>query len=309
MDDQKVEPIRAPDRITAPKSFPEPGQSSGHFTMAQYLDTLIRRKWLIVSTVLLLVGGAGAYSWWATPMYEALSLVEIQPASASSSEANQVLAMVVEPGRALQTQIELIKSKAVLDPAAKDLRIKEPFELEESLSVKLLTGTQIVEIRVKHPDRDRASEWANAVADSYIDFRRNRVREVTFAVSENIDQRIQAAKAGLDQINRQLRENPTGPSVEPERQSLMAQLNALQADLITRLTALEIRLAELPDPEHLSRGSGVKISAAETPEDPISPDVKANLAWGAILGVALGVALALTVEGMSGRMSETRAAL
>lgn len=132
--------------------------------LREYLKILKRRKWLIAGTLFLVVAATALVSWRMTPIYRGVARVEVQPVSSTTSETSQILESLVDPSRRLQTQVELIRSKSVLEYAAKSLKLPSVEELEDALEVELIRDTQIVEIRIDHPRPEEASAWANAVA-------------------------------------------------------------------------------------------------------------------------------------------------
>lgn len=255
------------------------------------LNVLARRRWIVVATFIMVVGGTGLVTWRLTPVYESTARVEVQPTSSSSSEASKVLESLVDPTRGLQTQVELVRSQAVLELAAKELGLPSTDELGRGLSVELLEDTQIVEIRVQHERPDEARDWANSIADAYITFRRERALETSLLASEAISRDIETVKARITEIDAQSEHPAKAISLKAERERAVAQLNALEA-----------QLQVLPDADAVRRGGGTIISAAETPTVPVHPRKALNLAVAAVLGAILGLALAFLAENLDDRM-------
>lgn len=257
-----------------------------------YLKILSRRKWLVLATFLVVVASTALVTWRLTPIYESVARVEVQPTSSSPSETSRVLESLVDPTRGLQTQVELVKSQAVLAVAARKLGIASTDDLEDSLAVELLPDTQIVEITVEHESPNEASDWANAVANAYITFRRDRALDTSLSASEAIVRDIEGVKDRITEIDtRAQADPPTATSLRAERDRAVAQLNALEA-----------QLQVLPDAEAVRRGGGTIVSAAKTPTDPVRPRKALNLALAAIMGTLLGLAVAFTAENLDDRI-------
>jgi polysaccharide biosynthesis transport protein len=255
------------------------------------LKLLARRRWLIVATFLVVVFSTGLVTWRLTPIYESTARVEVQPTSSSSSEASRILESLVDPTRGLQTQVELVKSQAVLGLAAEDLGLPSTDELEKSLSVELLKDTQIVEIRVQHERPDESRDWANAIANAYITFRRERALETSLSASQAIARDIEVVKTRITEIDAQSQSPATATSARAERERAVAQLNALEA-----------QLQVLPDAEAVRRGGGTIVSAAETPTVPVRPRRALNLTVAIVVGAILGLALAFLAENLDDRI-------
>jgi capsular exopolysaccharide synthesis family protein len=255
------------------------------------LKVLLRRRWVVVLTFIVVVAITGLITWRLTPIYESTAMVEVQPTSSSSSEASRVLESLVDPTRGLQTQVELVKSNAVLKLAAKELGLASILELRKSLSVELLENTQIVEIRVQHERPDEARDWANEIASSYIKFRRERALETSLFAGESIARDVEAVKSRITEIDTQSEDPARTAPLKAERERAVAQLNALEA-----------QLQVLPDAEAVRRGGGTVISEAETPTVPVRPRMGLNLAVAMVIGVILGLALAFLAENLDDRM-------
>ena len=257
-----------------------------------YLKIVSRRKWLITSTFLAVVVSTALVTWQLTPIYEGVARVEVQPTSSSPSEATKVLESLVDPTRGLQTQVELVQSQKVLSLAARELGLPSTDELQENLEVELIPDTQIVEIRVQHERPGEASDWANAVANAYITFRRDRALETSLSASEAIVRDIEAVKDRITEIDVRAEQDPsTQTTLRSDRDRAVAQLNALEA-----------QLQVLPDAEAVRRGGGTIVSAAETPTEAIRPNKTLNLALAAIMGALLSLGMAFVAENLDDRM-------
>jgi polysaccharide biosynthesis transport protein len=156
------------------------------------LKILRRRLRWIVAIPVAILAVAAIVNWRLTPVYQATSRVEVLP-STSSQSGQSALENLIDPRSALQTQVELIKSPLVLEPAAKELGIEDSTALAKDLSVQLLQGTQIVEIRVEHRDAREARNYANSIANAYVEFRRTRAQETSLAASEAIARQMEGA--------------------------------------------------------------------------------------------------------------------
>ncbi len=257
-----------------------------------YLKILSRRRWLMLATVLAVVASTALVSWRLRPIYEGVARVEVQPTSSSSGEASRVLESLVDPTRGLQTQVELVRSQAVLRLAAKELGLPSTDDLQKSLAATLLQDTQIVEIRVEHERPEEASDWANAVANAYITFRRERALETSLSASEAIARDIESVKSRITEMDLKAQQDPQAAALlKSERDRSVAQLNALEA-----------QLQVLPDAEAVQRGGGTIISAAETPTVPVRPRKMLNLAIAMVVGVLLALGMAFLAENLDDRM-------
>lgn len=244
-----------------------------------YLQALKRRAWLIMAVFLTVVITATLASLRMTPIYEAQTRIEVQALSASNNES-AILESLFDAGARMQTQVELMKSKAVLSKAAKTLGISATRPIERALDVKLVPDTQIIEITVEHERPEEASDWANAVANAYLDLRRERAIDQIAKSSEAITRRItelDAKIAAQDKVLGDLEGAAQG--AKQERSILQAEVETLQAQMsapqpaaspgqsqpsnrrtIDRIRQLNVRIAQLDSQiaDYESGGSGPK---------------------------------------------------
>lgn len=260
-------------------------ESEQAIDLRYYLKVLQRRRWLIVAALLAVVAATALVTWRLTPIYEGSAKVEIRPASTSSDGASALLESL-DPTRRLETEAELIRSRAVLGLAATELGLPSTEDLEESVSVRLLPDTQIVEITVDHERPDEARDWANAVASSYIDFRRERALEDSLAARQEVSDDVANAEQRLADIDEQIADSPQ------DSQSLRSTRDRI----LSELAVLEAQLRDLPEQRELLRGGGTIISEAQTPTEPVRPRKALNLMLAVVLGTMLGLGLAFLAE-------------
>lgn len=249
-----------------------------------------RRQILICLVVAIVVAVTAVVTWRMRPVYQATARVEVLAHSTSAS-GQPSLENFIDPRNALQTQVELIKSQLVLEAAASTLGLESATPLRNSLSAQLLEGTQIVEIRAQNTVPEEAREFANAIANSYLEFRRERAQETSAAASEAIGRQIQQLREKIALIEASGEAEIPGSPARIERDSLIAQLGGLEG-----------QFRNLPDAEILNRGGGTIISEAGTPEAPIRPRKAMNMGLALMVGLVLGVGAAFLAEAMDDRI-------
>jgi capsular exopolysaccharide synthesis family protein len=251
-----------------------------------YWEIVKRRRWLVIGPTVACFIGAFAISTQITPIYEGITRVEILPVVSGNSQGG-VLEKLLDPTWA-RTQVEVIESDLVLDRAAGSLGGDVTAErIGEVLQVELVPETQIVDISIQHPSPLEAAEWANTVAASFIDYRRESAIESTQNVTAQIARQIQAVDEDLSQLG-------NGADVAAQRSNLQA-----------KRTALELQLLQIPDNEGLSQGGGNVMSAADIPEDPIRPNLPVNLATALALGVIIGLGAAFLMDNLDDHLKTT----
>lgn len=244
--------------------------------LREYLHILRRRRWIMLGVFVTVVATAVLGSLRTTPIYRSETRVEVQPViSGASSDMVQFLETLFDRGRGLDTQVELIRSEAVLKQAAKNLGLPSPAELESALGVELVGETSILKIWVEHERPEEARDWAAAVAQAYIEFRRQRAIDQVLLASEDISRRIEQVKASIAEKDVVLADlEGAAEAARDERDRLTAELAGLDArvrapgpspapasrSLINKIQQTRLRIAELDRQiqDYETGGSGPK---------------------------------------------------
>lgn len=260
-----------------------PMDESGGRMLRQYLQ-VIRRRWIVIVAIVV-VTSASAYvvSLRMTPMYQADAQVNVTPFTSASSQSN-ILNMLTDPSAALQTDVTLIQSAAVLGPAAKLVGLASAAPLTSAVGAKVLAGTQIIDVSAVSPVPAHARNWANAVAAAFINFQRDQAIGQVTAASQDISQRLASLKA-------QMAAAGSSPASAAAISGLSSQIDTLQGELDS-----------LPGASSIVSGGGVVIAQATLPTVAVSPKKKQNVLLGAVVGLLLAVGLVLLIEALDDRL-------
>lgn len=148
-----------------------------------YLDFFRRRFWLLALGPLLAALAAYAVSRSLTPIYDATATIFVNQTQVPGVvQYNDVLASE----RLTNTYAELVERRALLDEAAKRLSITLDEEsLRKKVNVSTVRDTQLLRIRVADADPMLASQFANALAQVFIDDNASQLgRPGTLSVAE-----------------------------------------------------------------------------------------------------------------------------
>jgi capsular polysaccharide biosynthesis protein len=248
-----------------------------------------------VALVLLLVvlgAVAGACAAWLRPVsYSSSAHVLVNPtegnAYAPSGRNDELVS--------LETEAQLVRSDDVLDNAAAQTDADDSgTELESGLQVTVPTNTQIIEVTFTSSDPDAAQATAQAIADAYLEVRRERAEELVAERVESIDDQTQEV---LDNLRRATEASQRGSDENRAFQGRLA--DALSGELVslrTQRTALEstpLQPGSIYSPATEPTGESLTLTAA-------------LVAGGALLGLLLGLALALLREHRLGLVRSER---
>ena len=264
------------------------GDVTSDLDLRDYARVLRRRRGVILTSLILVTAAAMAVTFVQQPAYEAVVKVVLQPRATgsifdSSSRAG------ADPTRAARTEIEVIESRPVRVAVQRSLGLPGPLRV----SAEPVEGTDVIAIRARDADADRAAAIADAVAREYKELRQRQVLDELLAGTEAIKARVAALQQRIDAARASTQQGPA-PSggevvgtraVDPVLQTLLDQ----QAMLSQRLDEAQVEAA-------LRAGGPQVIAPATVPSSPVEPQPRRNAALALSAGLLLGIGLALVVD-------------
>lgn len=179
-----------------------------------------------------------------------------------------------DPDRQAATNIELVSLKAVADRTAEDLRTHNLSGQDVSEKIDIGGGGQSDIATVEATDTSPvfAAKLANSFAENYVEFRRDADRA-----------KVEGAQK---LVREELSQLPPKQEAGDEGHALRKQVSAL-----TTLKALQTGNAEL-------------VQRADVPTSPASPKTVRNMVFGGVLGLLLGIGLAMLFERLDRRVRD-----
>jgi capsular exopolysaccharide synthesis family protein len=246
----------------------------------EYWALLRPRAWIIVVITLVSVGAATAYSMKVEPTYVARAEMLVNPlptATVGTVPATSFTSL-------MKTEASIATSVPVAKEAAENASIDvKADELIDRVTATPTTDTEILVIEATGRSGTQARRIANAIAEAYLDFRRQAVVDRMLTASEAVEDQIDEIEQSIEETNEQLAESVD----EAETATLSGRVSALQG----QITFLREKLVESTPVGTLDVGQVIR--PAETPEQPESPQPLRNglLALGAGLFAGIGIAL------------------
>jgi capsular exopolysaccharide synthesis family protein len=242
------------------------GDTGAHRTLQDYTAILRERMWYIVVAFILTMIAVTAYTFTQTPLYESMATVEIFRRNPNVMNVQQVMDSEVRSAEDLNTQVNILKSTAIVQRVANRLtadeqaklfapyikkqaegdRKPDPAEiLEGNRDILLQRLSLIVGIKYQHPNRELAARIANLFADEYINHTAKARVEESLKAVEELEERANEQRKKVDDMARGLqayREKNNLVSLDQRKDISTETLKAL--NLAVTQSGVELQAAE-----------------------------------------------------------------
>ncbi len=254
--------------------------------LTDYVGVLRRRWWIIVGMALVGIAASVAYVVVAPKSYTATAGVEVNPTAVNNTQQQ---AGAAKTDVNMDNEAQLAQSATVATIAAKLLHSPlTPTSLSNHVSVVVPPNSQLLEISCSASSAADAARCANAFAAAYL---QNRTANATSQINSELAQLNIEAKSLLSQIAAlKIKVNnlpPNDPSAAGD--------SALSAEDTAKLHTVASQEATLQAGLGSSAASYVATKAIPPPK-PSSPSKKLVLPSGTIVGLLLGLMIAVVVD-------------
>lgn len=251
--------------------------------LRQYIALLRRWLWLLVLATVLAGGAAYLVSRQMTPVYEASTTVLIREASNSVNASDYQ--SIITSERLASTYAEMMKNTPILEAVREQVDPSMSVRrLRQSISVRPIRDTQLIEIDVEDTNPQRTANVANILVDVFSE-RNQEIQSARFASSK------ESLKSQLDGMERQIQDTRgalnelDGESESPERNRLETTLRQYEQTYASLLQSFEqVRVAEAQ-----STSGIVQVEPATVPLNPVRPRTLTNVLLASIVGLMLAV--------------------
>ena len=233
----------------------EPGQT----TLADYLRTLRRSRWLILGVTVACAAAALAYSVLQSPTYEATAQLTVRDPAQDLNLLGGAAVTAQQPLQLASAHAPQVTRTAVLERVKEDLnRDQSLTEIRELVEVDIDPNSFTVNIRAQSSDAREAARIVNAFAEADAQLTSSEAREQYAAAADRLDDRLKDLDAASD--------------------------SATEGFYVNRLSNLQV-LSSVAEPVVVS-------DLGEVPSSPISPKPLRNTLAAAVFGLLLGLVLA-----------------
>jgi succinoglycan biosynthesis transport protein ExoP len=246
-----------------------------------YGRMLWRRRGLIILIPIVLVGLSLGYSVSSTKIYQGTAVLLLTPQLSSTLlQANN--SNVPAPLVDVPTDTQIIESAAVKNLAKKS--VPNP----PTVSVTQIGTTNAVQVSAQSPNAKVASAAATAYAKAFISLQHQQAVNALTSASQVVQTHLNTVQASIDSLNNQIAHAGSNADTSGLTTQLASQ-EQVRATLQGELSNYEFAAS-------LATGGGEVLTAATVPTKPVKPKTIEFAVLAGILGLAVGVALALILE-------------
>ncbi len=210
------------------ENYAEPqALDTGEIDLRKYLDIIVRRRWTVISVVLIAAALSLIISFVTRPVYKARGtvMIEKEPNILSFEDIFQIETFRDDY---FQTQYKLLQSRSLAERTIDRLKLWEKKEFSGTkaataddlknpvfkqkmvdkflgrLEVRPIRMTRLVEVAFKAHDPALASDCVNALFDSFVDLNIEAKYETTEQATEFLSEQIEELKKDISQKEQEL---------------------------------------------------------------------------------------------------------
>jgi polysaccharide biosynthesis transport protein len=249
------------------ESIERPAPTSGEVYSLAGVIRALRRRWALVTMCFLAVAGSAlVFSLLQEKRYSATASLLVRDLGLGPS-------FISDPAREVSTNVQLAALGDVAVRTAEEMDQRLPAsEIAEKVEVQEQTSSDLLDVVATDSDPGLAAELANSFADSFVASRNEADRAALAAARRRVE-------AAYSQLGPDAQRSPAG-------RPLRRQIGQLRAQEAAQTARVEV------------------VQEAVVPTSQSSPQTARNTVFGGIVGLFIGVALALLVERRQERVRE-----
>jgi capsular exopolysaccharide synthesis family protein len=261
--------------------------------LRRYLALAWQWAWLLILASVLAGGTAYYLSSRMTPLYQASTLMLINPGQSLRTDD---YSNVITGERLASTYSQMLVSRPVLEEAIQKLDLAmTSSQLKGMVTVAPVRDTQLIRLDVRDANPYRAALIANTLvlvfADQNLELQRERYAESKASLEAQlalVGEQMESVAAELAELS-----NISANRAERERlEAALAQYTQTYAGLLSSYE--QVRVTEAQSISRISQ-----VEAATPPVAPVSPRVFNNTALAAVVGLMLAVGVIFLFESLN----------
>lgn len=255
-----------------------------------YFELVLSRKWIILQAMAIISVIAYGITASQVSIYQASAKIFLKGSQGESIFPESSMQLWNDPDRSIQTQIELIKSTPIAAKVVKNLGLEvTPEDLAQSIGVKPVKGTDVLELSYVDEVPERARDVVNIYAQEYITSRREAsISQLSLAIRQ-LKSKIEDVKIEQFDLAKELTEN--NDTSKRRLESEFAFTSQFYMLLAEKHEMLKVDQA-------LKKGGAELYQPASIPSMPINASPMRNGIAGLMAGMMLGFGMVFLLEHM-----------
>lgn len=254
--------------------------SDRHIHLLDYWQVLVKRRWIIYSSIILVAGLVTLGTFLARPMYTATAQIQVEKFSPNVLPFQDVTTAYSDWRDDFhETQLRLLQSRTVARTAVRNLELWEHpwFQimatqdpdsdpttqedrelqvaemLQGSMDASLIRNSRLFNVSFTSPEPELSAQVANAIAEAYIEFNSRTAYNTSEQATQSMTRLIDKLRDEIDEKERQLQEYARAQEIIPldEKQDVHSQrlndLNIAHTRAQTARIEKEARYAALKE--------------------------------------------------------------
>jgi len=246
--------------------------------LREYIMLIWEHKWFITAFVIIAVLAAFfVSSFLLGPVYETKAKIQLSNYEGIYSQPTSA--------------VQLLSSTDIMSEVMKDLNLEMTSAelssyINNNVEISNINNTPIISLSIKNKNPEKAVNITETLIDKY----RMRSQEYFSRLINNKEEFVEQLKADLEEINQSIQKNNS--LIEENRQlnnyegvqSLIEENSGLKS------SRQELRLLIQEEEQNLLEFYPLEvIDSPYTPENPVSPNIRLNIAIAAVLALMLAV--------------------
>ena len=163
---------------------------AANFSLRHYWHVIIERRWLALTALALILLLDAIYLFRAQRIYLATARIQINRESENVLNLKDVFSMEGRELDYLTTQYKNLQSRTLMESVIKTLKLDTdprysasldiPLALSKDVTIAPVRLSRLVDVRVEHPDPEKAAQIANTIVKTFIDDNLNQKLKSSF---------------------------------------------------------------------------------------------------------------------------------
>lgn len=262
----------------------------------QYWHVVLERRWMIIAAFTVFVVVGTLYSFRKTPLYQAVALMEIDPETGGVLSSKEIISLGAKDSEYLQTQYRNLQARSLIGLVIKQLQLdKDPRYAKDldtyrivskDIDINPIRLTRLVEVKVAHPDPERAMQMANLLCDDFLMQSRDRKNYKALTGLRMLNDETTRAEDELKQAKQTLQKFRAAKGIVSLTDDKNPFGDSLDTDVVRNLRAgLDLQRRAVADDQKTLDEANAWISARREladfvaiSKDPIIAEIKGKVA-------------------------------